>query len=56
MSDKIPRCPLMSAGSDIPVVCIQEDCAWYLKSYKACSIYLLGYDSAINIKNKQQKQ
>lgn len=55
MPDKIPKCPLMSSGSDVPIVCIQENCAWYLKSYKACSIFLLGYDCAMKIKSKQQK-
>ena len=36
------------------VVCQQEDCAWYLKNYKSCSIYVIAHDAALNIKAKQQ--
>lgn len=47
-------CPLMSAGRDITQVCVEENCAWYLKSYKACSAYILAYNAAVDIKKKQQ--
>ena len=51
----IPICPLMSAGNSIEIVCAQENCAWYIKSYKTCSIYLLGHNSVLEIKEKQKK-
>lgn len=54
MSDKnIPYCPLMSAGNTVEVVCTQERCAWYLKNYKMCSVYILAHDAALDIAEKQ---
>lgn len=50
----IPICPLMSAGNSIEIVCAQEKCAWYLKNYKTCSVYLLAHNAALDIKQKQQ--
>ena len=50
----IPLCPLMSVGSQVEIVCMQENCAWYLKNYKSCSIYVIAHDAALNIKAKQQ--
>jgi len=50
----IPYCPVMSAGCDIPVVCTQDRCAWYLKGAKACSIYVLAHKSALDIKQQTQ--
>ncbi len=56
-SDKnLPFCPLMSAGCDFEKVCTQESCAWYMKNYKSCSIYILAHEAALNIKEKQTKQ
>jgi hypothetical protein len=51
----IPFCPLMSAGSDIERVCTQERCAWYLKAYNTCSVYLLAHNAALDIQAKQKK-
>lgn len=48
-----PICPLMSAGKDIPQVCAEESCAWYMKAYKTCSLYILAHNAALDIKNKQ---
>lgn len=57
MSDKkIPICPLMSAGNDIGVVCAQETCAWYMKNYKTCSVYLLAHNAVLDIKEKQARK
>lgn len=54
MTDKnIPYCPLMSAGNSIEVICTQERCAWYLKSYKTCSMYILAHNAALEIQQKQ---
>ena len=55
MSNKIPICPLMSAGNDVPIVCEQENCAWYMKNYKTCSVYLLAHNAVLDIKEKQKK-
>ena len=56
MSNKIPFCPLMSAGSSVQLVCTQERCAWYMKNYKTCAVYLLGHNAVLDIKEKQTKQ
>jgi len=56
MTDKnIPFCPLMSAGSSIEVICTQERCAWYLKNYKMCSMYVMAHNAALEIQGKQSK-
>jgi len=55
MTSTTPKvCPLLSSGAETPNMCLEEDCAFYLKSYKACSIYVIAYDSALDIKKKQQ--
>jgi len=46
-------CPLMSAGKEVTQLCLEENCAWYMKNYKACSAYILAYDAALEIKKKQ---
>lgn len=53
MADFIPICPLMSSGSEVQLICAQEKCAWYMKNYKNCSVYILAHDAALNIKQKQ---
>ena len=49
-------CPLVSAGKDISHMCLEEECAWYLKNYKACSAYVLAYNAALDIKTKQNNK
>jgi hypothetical protein len=49
----IPKCPLISAGQDTVMVCQQEECAWYLKSYKTCAVYVIAHNAALDIKKKQ---
>ena len=57
MADKnIPYCPLMSAGKDIDAVCTLDRCAWYLKSYKLCSIHVMAHNAALEIQAKQSKK
>lgn len=56
MTNKIPICPLMSAGNEVGVVCLQENCAWYMKNYKTCSVYLLAHNAVLDIKEKQAKK
>ncbi|MFH0702021.1 MAG: hypothetical protein V2B14_00580 [bacterium] len=48
-----PICPLMSAGNEIPQICVEETCAWYMKSYKTCAVYVLSHNAALEIKKKQ---
>ena len=54
--NKIPVCPLISAGNEINMVCLQENCAWYMKNYKTCSVYILAHNAALDIKEKQTKK
>ena len=49
-------CPLMSAGKEVTQLCLEEDCAWYLKNYKACSAYVSAYNAALDIKKKQDNK
>jgi hypothetical protein len=49
-------CPLMSAGGDIEKVCTQEMCAWYLKNYKICSVYMLAHNAPLDVQVKQNKK
>lgn len=49
----IPACPIMSIAQPSEMLCIQESCAWYNKNFKTCSVYLIGYDAALDIKMKQ---
>ena len=49
----VTLCPLMSVGSQVEIVCMQENCAWYLKNYKLCSVYMLAYNSMLDVQAKQ---
>ena len=49
----IPACPIMSINQPSEVLCIQDCCAWYSKSYKTCSVFLIGHNAALDIKSKQ---
>ena len=51
----IPLCPLMSVGSQVEIVCMQENCAWYLKNYKICSVYMMAHNSMLDVQAKQAK-
>ena len=53
MTSQIPICPLMSAGNDKDVICAQERCAWYMKSYKTCSVYMLAHNAGLDVRTKQ---
>ena len=55
-NNQLPICPLMSAGSDIQIVCVQERCSWYLQNLKKCSIYMLGHNAMLDVKNKIEKK
>ena len=45
----------MSGSEGNYVVCQQEDCAWYMKNFKTCAVYVLAHDAALNIRAKQTK-
>ena len=51
---KIPVCPLLSAGSNDNRICMQENCAWYLKNYKICSVYMMAHNSMLDVQAKQK--
>ena len=48
-----PYCPLLSAGKDVPVACLEELCMWYIKQLNLCSITVQGYSQAINMGQSQ---
>ncbi|MEE3349927.1 MAG: hypothetical protein VZR09_07795 [Candidatus Gastranaerophilaceae bacterium] len=50
---EIPFCPLMSAGSEVDMVCTQDRCGWYVPSVKKCSIYILGFNALLEANTKQ---
>ena len=54
-NNTIPYCPLMSAGNDMPVLCAQESCAWYMKGAKSCSVYILAHKAALEIKQQNKE-
>ena len=50
----IPLCPLMSVGSQVEIVRMQENCDWYLKNYKICSVYMMAHNSMLDVQAKQK--
>lgn len=44
-----PYCPLLSINKEVPVLCQEELCMWYVKQLKLCSITVLAYTNAINM-------
>lgn len=44
-----PYCPLLSVNKDVPVLCQEELCMWYIKQLKLCSITVLAYTNALNL-------
>ncbi|MDO5437009.1 MAG: hypothetical protein Q4F80_02300 [bacterium] len=55
-NNSLPVCPLMSAGNDIPIICVQDKCAWYLQNLKKCSMYVIGHNAMLDVKNKIEKK
>ncbi len=51
----IPLCPLMSVGSQVEIVCMQENCAWYMKNHKLCSVFVMAHNAMLDIQGKQLK-
>ena len=44
-----PYCPILSIDKDVPVLCQEELCMWYVKQLKLCSVTVLAYTNAINM-------
>ena len=51
----IPLCPLMSVDSQVEIVCMQENCAWYMKNHKLCSVFVMAHNAMLDIQGKQMK-
>ena len=49
-----PYCPLLSINKEVPVLCQEELCMWYVKQLKLCSITVLAYANALNLQNFPQ--
>ena len=48
-----PYCPLLSIGKDVPVLCQEELCMWYVKQLKLCAITVTAYTNALNLQIPQ---
>ncbi len=53
--NKLPVCPLMSAGATTDMMCVQERCAWYLAGTKKCAVYAMGYNAILSASASQKK-
>ena len=48
-----PYCPLLSIGKEVPVLCQEELCMWYVKQLKLCAITVTAYSNALNLQMPQ---
>ena len=46
---EVPYCPLLSIGKDVPVLCQEELCMWYVKQLKLCSLTVMAYSQALEL-------
>ena len=53
---QIPVCPLMSAGNEIPIICVQERFAWYISNLKKISMYVMGHKGMLDLKKKLENK
>ena len=44
-----PYCPLLSINKEVPVLCQEELCMWYVKQLKLCSLTVMAYSNALNL-------
>ena len=51
--NKIPICPIMSAGNEIHQVCMQERCALYMKNVRSCSFYVIAHAELSHVTKHQ---
>ena len=48
-----PYCPLLSIGKEVPVLCQEELCMWYVKQLKLCALTVTAYANALNLQMPQ---
>lgn len=48
---EVPYCPVLSINKDVPVLCQEELCMWYVKQLKLCSITVLAYTNAVGVQS-----
>ena len=48
-----PYCPILSIDKDVPVLCQEELCMWYVKQLKLCAITVTAYANALNLQMPQ---
>ena len=48
-----PYCPLLSIGKDVPALCQEELCMWYVKQLKLCAITVTAYANALHLQMPQ---
>ena len=53
---KVMFCPLMSIGTGVDMVCIEDRCAWFLPPVKKCAIYMNAYNALLDVTEKQKKR
>ncbi len=53
LTGSIPVCPMLSASGGVDMVCMQEKCAWYMKSSKLCAVYIIAHNNLLEIQKKQ---
>ena len=44
-----PYCPLLSINKEVPVLCQEELCMWYVKQLKLCALTVTAYANALNL-------
>lgn len=49
-----PYCPLLSINKDVPALCQEELCMFYVKQLKLCSITVLAYTNALNLQGPKE--
>lgn len=49
-------CPLLSANSEYNKMCVQDRCAWYMKSTKTCAVSVMAHKNILEIKNIQSNK
>ena len=50
---EVPYCPLLSINKDVPVLCQEELCMFYVKQLKLCSITVMAYAKALELQAPQ---
>lgn len=49
-------CPLLSANSEYNKMCVQDRCAWYMKSTRTCAVAVIAHESVLKIKATQTQK